>query len=96
MIELKIDEFRDGKVTFHISHQDEEDYEKLRNAPFLFPISDGKVYGLFSDRYPQYYERHRRFFVRGREGSENEKEITVNLTDYLNIIELLQFYHKTY
>ena len=95
MIELKIDEFKEGKVIFHISRQDEEDYEKLRYKPFLLTLSDGKVYGLFSDRFPQYYERHRRFFVRGREGSENEKEITVKLTDYLNIIELLQFYHKT-
>ena len=91
MIELKIDDFRDGKVTFHISHQDEEDYKRLRNEPFYLKFSDGRYYCLFSSYYPDYCIGE--LFVRGKDSSMDNKKIVVTFTDFLRIFELLKEYN---
>ena len=95
MIELKIDKFIDGVVTFHISRQDKEDYEKLKVAPFPLTLSDGKEYRLCSDYAPAYYNGEKCFFVRGTNSEIDNTKMIVTFTDFLKIFELLKEYNKT-
>ena len=92
MIELKIDKFIDGKVTFHISRQDKEDYERLGYKHFNLELSDGQEYYLFSSCCPGYFNRD--FFVRGKESSMDNRKIIVEFTEFLKIFELLKAYNE--
>ena len=94
MIELNIDEFRDGVVTFHISRQDKEDYEKLRGKPFPLILSDGKEYGLYSGYFPAYRHQEEILFVRGEDSSMDNTKMIVEFTEFLKIFELLKEYNK--
>ena len=93
MIKLKIDEFREGKVTFHISRQDAEDYKRLRYNPFSLKVSDGKEYWLYLGCQPVYFNEV--LFVRGKDSSMDNQKIIVEFTEFLKIFELLQSYNKT-
>ena len=88
MIELKIDKFKDGFVTFHISRQDEEDYEKLNDVGGR---RCGK-YRLISHIYPEI--RGRNFFVRGQDKSLNETICCVKFDEYLDIYESIKAYNR--
>ena len=92
MIELKIDEFKDGSVTFHISRQDVADYQRLRHGPFILKLSDGKEYWLFSSCCPGYLNRD--FFVRGSDSSMDNHKINVTFAEFLKIFELLKEYNR--
>lgn len=92
MIELKIDKFEKGKVTFHISRQDAEDYQRLRCKPFILKLSDGKEYWLFSSCCPGYLNRD--FFVRGKDSSMDNTKMIVEFTEFLKIFELLKEYNE--
>ena len=95
MIELKIDDFRNGKVTFHISRQDEEDYDKLRGVFVPLTLSDGKKYWLYSGYSPNYfYGEENCFFVRGFDSTRDNQKIMVEFTEFLKIFELLKEYNK--
>ena len=94
MIELKIDKFIGGKVSFHISRQDKEDYEKLRCKPFNLTLSDGKKYQLYSSYFPNYYYGDKCFFVRGRESHKDNTKIIVPFTVFLKIFELVKEYNE--
>lgn len=88
MIELKIDKFEDGKVSFHIERQDEEDYDRLR-------ILGGRLYGkyrLMSASYPEI--RGRDFFVRGWDESLNNVKCCVDFNDYLDIYDSIKAYNR--
>ena len=94
MIELTVDEFKEGKVTFHISRQDVEDYKRLDHNPFSLILSDGKYYHLNSINYPDYNNVNKYFFVRGWDSSMDNMKIMVEFTDFLKIFELLKEYNK--
>ena len=93
MIELKIDKFKNGKVIFHISWQDKEDYERLKVAPFSLTLSDGKEYCLCSNCYPAYNNGDKYFFVRGWDSSMDNTKIMVTFADFLKIFELVKEYN---
>ena len=93
MIELKIDEFKNGKVTFHISRQDKEDYEKLYNKTFKVKFQDGKEYWLCSGYHPAFYKEEKEFFVRGRDKTRDNQKMIVEFTDFLKIFELVKEYN---
>ena len=88
MIELKVDKFENGYVTFHISRQDKEDYERLRGGRI---IRYGK-YRLLSNGYPEV--RGWDFFVRGRDQRKNETRCCVDFNDYLDIYESIKAYNR--
>ena len=92
MIELKIDKFKNGKVTFHISRQDKEDYARLGYKPFCLTLSDGKKYWLFASCCPDYFNGQ--LFVRGKDSSKDNRKIIVKFTEFLKIFELLKEYNK--
>ena len=94
MIELKIDEFKNGKVTFHISRQDKEDYKRLSYNPFYLTLSDGKEYGLNSMNYPTYHNGEKYFFVRGTNSEMDNTKMIVEFAEFLKIFELLKEYNK--
>ena len=88
MIELKVDEFKDGKVYFHIERQDKEDYERLN-------VVGGRRYGkyrLFSNGYPEV--RGENFFVRGRDQRKNYLRCCVDFYDYLDICDSIKSYNR--
>ena len=93
MIELTVDDFKNGKVTFHISRQEAEDYQRLRYEPFILKLSDGEEYWLFSRCCPSYFSGV--FFVRGSDSSKDNTKIVVEFTDFLKIFELVKEYNKT-
>ena len=93
MIELKIDEFKNGIVTFHISRQEEEDYERLDHKLFTLKFPDGKEYWLSSVYSPCYYNRE--FFVRGNDKTRDNQKMIAEFTEFLKIFELLKEYNKT-
>mgnify|MGYP003299119959 CR=1 FL=1 len=93
MIDLKVDEFIDGKVAFHISRQDEEDYKRLKVVPFILKLSDGKEYFLSSVYRPTYLNR--KLYVRGWDRVGDSQKMIVEFTEFLKIFELLKEYNKT-
>ena len=96
MIELTVDEFKNGKVTFHISRQDKEDYEKLRGNPFPLTLSDGKEYRLYSINCPDYINYIRgELFVRGTNSEKDNTKMIAPFAEFLRIFELVKEYNKT-
>ena len=95
MIELKVDFCVNGYVTFHIERQDEEDYKRLYNKPFIVKLSDGSEYELKTCAYPAFYREKelKQLFVRGENSGCDYDEITVSISEYLNIFELVQRYN---
>ena len=77
MIELKVDKFEEGKVTFYISRQDKEDYERLCYKPFTLKLSDGFEYILKTCVYPDFYRgtEVKELFVRGDNRSNDYDKI---------------------
>ena len=90
MIELKVDDFENGKVYFHISRQDKEDYDRLS-------VIGGRRYGkycLICANYPEV--RGRYFFVRGDYKEEDSRRIEVSMSEYLIIFELIKKYNEKF
>ena len=88
MIELKIDKLENGKVFFHISRQDEEDYKRLN-------ILGGRRYGkycLMCANHPEVREKN--FFVRGNAESLNNMKCCVDFNDYLDIYDSIKAYNR--
>ena len=98
MIELKVCEFKNGKVTFYISRQDEEDYNRLNDKPFALKLSDGFEYTLKTCAYPAFYREKevKEFFVRGDNRSDDYDKIRVSISEYLNIYELVKKYNEEF
>ena len=98
MIELKIVEFKNGKVTFYISRQDEEDYERLDDEPFTLKLSDGFEYTLKSCVYPSFYRgtEVKELFVRGENRSSDYYKIKVSISEYLIVFELVKKYNEKF
>ena len=95
MIELKIDEFENGMVSFHISRQDKEDYDRLQKQSCLFEISGVKFF-IVSGSYPSFYSDEKQFFVRG-DFKENDYDIMeVSISEYLIIFELVKKYNEKF
>ena len=94
MIELKVDKFKKGIVTFHISHQDEEDYEILREG-FYRNIKDTE-YELRSLLYPAYHHQGKEviLFVRGVKDIFDELTMECLLEIYLDLLTLIKEYNK--
>ena len=95
MIELKVDEFFDGKVNFHIERQDEEDYNRIRNHNIFFEV-DKNIYHLYSGAFPFFYQDEKEFFVRGTEKKFDDTKLTVTISEYLNIFELVKKYNEKF
>ena len=99
MIELKVDEFKDCKVTFHISRQDKEDYKRLNAKPFTLKLSDGSEYKLESScSFPYFYGEKavKELCVRGDNRSSDYDRISVSISEYLNIFVLVQKYNEKF
>ena len=95
MIELKIDKFEKGKVTFYISRQDEEDYDRLHDKPFTLKLSK-RFYHLKSRGFIGFYPKFYTFFIRGNCKDRDYRRITVRISEYLNIFELIKKYNETF
>ena len=93
MIELKVDEFKDGYVTFHISRQDKEDYKILKEERYVC-LDNGKIYSLQSYSHPDIVEG-KRLFVRGSYNEVDERLLVTSLDDYLNICECVKKYNES-
>ena len=91
MIELKVDKFKEGMVTFHISHQDEEDYVILREG--FYRNIKGTEYELRSLLYPAYHQEGL-LFVRGVKDTFDEVTMECLLEIYLDLLELTKEYNK--
>ena len=90
MIELKVDSCVNGMVSFHISRQDKEDYDRLN-------VIGGRRYGkyrLISANYPEVRERN--FFVRGDYKEKDTERIKVAFSEYLIIFELVKKYNEKF
>ena len=98
MIELKIDKFKNGKVSFYISRQDEEDYNRLYDEPFTLKLSDGFEYTLKSCVFPDFYreKEFKELFVRGENRGGDYCKIIVSMSEYLNIFELVKKYNEKF
>ena len=96
MIELKVDKFEKGKVTFHISRQDEEDYERLSDIPVAFKLSGGFNYYLESKGFIEFYPNIHTFYVRGNYKEKDFKRIKVAFSEYLIIYELVNKYNEKF
>ena len=94
MIELKVDDFLEGNVSFHIERQDKEDYKRLINNYCLFEIS-GVKFLIRSGAFPGFYSEEKQFFVRGTMREEDYTIIRVSLSEYLIIYELIKKYNET-
>ena len=94
MIELKIEDFKDGIVTFHISRQDKDDYEKCNPSPFRIKM-EGKQYFIISQKYPCYQEGLNTFYIRGKNFVKDEQVMSCTIGGYLNLVKLLEMYNST-
>ena len=95
MIELKVDEFENGYVTFHIEKQDLEDDLRLSKQYFSFEIN-GVNFFIVSGAYPIFYSEDKYFFVRGTIREEDSRRIEVSMSEYLNIFELVKKYNEKF
>ena len=95
MIKLKVDKFEKGKVTFHISRQDLEDYEKLIRV-FSTKLSDGFSYYLESCGFIGFYPELHTFCVRGFNKERDFERIEVAFSEYLIIYELVNKYNEEF
>ena len=86
MIELKVDRFENGFVTFHIEKQED----------FSLP-SEGVMCGNYLIKKQSHPEiriiPHRIFFVRGHAKSLNRTEMKVSIQDYLDLIESINIFN---
>ena len=86
MIELKIDEFKNGKVEFHISKQDD----------FILP-EEGVKCGRFTIKKecnPEVRLFNNIFFIRGNcRGLDNEK-MCVSINDYIDIFSSISIFNE--
>ena len=96
MIELKVDKFENGKVTFYISRQDKEDYDRLHYKPFTFKLSDGFNYNLESKCFIEFCPNIHTFYVRGSYKAEDYSRIEVAFSEYLIIYELVNKYNEEF
>lgn len=96
MIKLKVDKFEKGKVVFHISKQDEEDYDRLHNKPVALKLSDGCNYYLESEGFIEFYPNLHTFYVRGSYKEKDFKRIKVAFSEYLIIFELVKKYNEKF
>lgn len=94
MIELTVDKFEKGKVVFHISRQDEEDYKRLEEE-ITFKIS-GINYFISTGYFPGFYPNIRTFYVRGNLKEKDFKRIRVEFSEYLIIYELVKKYNENF
>ena len=94
MIELKVDEFKDCKVTFHISRQDKEDYEILSKS-CSFEINGTKFF-IVSSALPTFFIEEKYFFVRGIFKEKDYERIEVSMSEYLIIYELVKKYNEKF
>ena len=89
MIELKVDRFEGGFVTFHIERQ--EDF----NLP-----PEGVMCGNYLIKKQSHPEirriPHRIFFVRGIDKSVNRIKMTTSIQEYLMLIESINIFKKDY
>lgn len=89
MIELKVDRFEEGFVTFHIEKQKD----------FSLP-SEGVMCGNYlikKQNHPEIRIRpHRIFFVRGNDKNGNRFKMTTSIQDYLELIESINIFKKDY
>ena len=89
MIELKVDEFKNGYVIFQIERQDEEDYKILKH-PFLCK-NDVLVVSAFSP-----FCDDKTIGVRGVCKSFDKKKIRVQFDVFLKLYEAIYcFNNKT-
>ena len=96
MIELKVDKFENGKVTFYISRQDKEDYDRLHYKPFTFKLSDGFNYNLESEGFMNFYPEIHTFCVRGLMKDRDYIRQEVSFSEYLIIYELVNKYNEVF
>lgn len=96
MIELTVDEFKNRRVTFHISKQEAEDYKRLKQKPFLLELSDGFEYTLKTCMYPSFYKEDKELFVRGENEKMDCRILEVSLSEYLIIFELVKKYNEKF
>ena len=94
MIELKIDKFEKGKVVFHISRQDEEDYKRL-SKPCSFEINGFKFF-IVSSALPTFFIEEKYFFVRGIFKEKDFDIMEVSISEYLIIYELVKKYNEKF
>ena len=94
MIELKVDEFKDGKVYFHIERQDKEDYERLSKS-CSFEINGTKFF-IVSSALPTFFIEEKYFFVRGIFKEKDYERIEVSMSEYLIIYELVKKYNEKF
>ena len=94
MIELKVDEFENGKVVFHISRQDEEDYKILRFEKQI-KLDSGDFYYLQSVGCPEIRNKFH-FLVRGSMFSYDEICLSTSLNNYLMLFECIKKYNKEF
>lgn len=85
MIELKVDEFKDGLVTFHIERQE---YFKLG----IDGMQCG-VYRIKKECYPEFRKHQKIFFVRGQQKSKNKLQMKAFIQDYLDLIESINIFN---
>ena len=84
MIELKVDRFENGFVTFHIEKQED----------FSLP-SEGVMCGNYlikKQSHPEIRPCHKVFFVRGNAKSLNRTEMKVSIQEYLMLIESINIF----
>ena len=96
MLELKVDKFENGKVTFYIERQDEEDYERLNDENVTFKLSDGFIYRLESCGFISFYPELHTFCVRGAFKDRDFERIEVAFSEYLIIYELVNKYNEEF
>lgn len=86
MIELKVDRFENGFVTFHIEKQED----------FSLP-SEGVMCGNYLIKKQSHPEiriiPHRIFFVRGNDKSINRIKMTTSIQEYLDLIESINIFN---
>ena len=95
MIELKVDDFLEGKVAFYIERQDKEDYDRLQEQDCSFEIN-GVKFLIRSGGYPSFYSEDKQFFVRGTIRELDYTRIEVSISEYLNIFELVKKYNEKF
>lgn len=84
MIELKVDKFEEGEVTFHIERQ--EDFSLHCTG-----MQCG-VYRIKKENHPEIRPCHKVFFVRGNAKSLNRTEMKVSIQEYLMLIESINIF----
>ena len=85
MIELKVDKFEKGEVTFHIERQ--EDFSLHHTG-----MKCG-VYRIKKENHPEIRTFQKIFFVRGHAKSLDRTEMKVSIQEYLELIESINIFN---